>query len=165
MNTTETLLLLPPAKGVCGTFPLQCLYNSSNSLQKCSLRKRCMCEVFWHLYCRSLPVWRVHLKWTNISQPCTHLKFQNLPRKKKKMVEEHHHSICSLRLSNPTFLLLKKGMFPRPLATRPIFPTLHCSPKRDKCPWRFATSHLIQETSGSWEGEDAQKQDSVWWLS
>lgn len=37
----------------------------------------------------------------------------------------------------------------RALAARPIFPTLHCSPKHDKCWWVFAMSHLIQETSGS----------------
>lgn len=37
----------------------------------------------------------------------------------------------------------------RVLASRPILPTLLCSPKHDKRWWVFAVSHLIQETSGS----------------
>lgn len=89
--------------------------------------------------------------------------FQNFPRKKRG-VEEHHHFICSHRFSKiPPSYFQKKEWFPELWQPDPSFP--HCIVVINM---RSAGGDLpchawVEKLLVPLEGEDAQKQDSVWW--
>lgn len=147
-----------PSFFLCRTFPLQCLHNSSNSFQICSSRKRCMCEAFWYLYSRLLPLWGAHLEWMSTSQLCTQRNCRNFQEMKSGGRALPFNLLSQAFKSHS--LALKGEWCPELWQPDPSFP--HSVAVLRVISVGGDLTHLIQETPGCCRKGRCSKWDSVW---
>lgn len=128
INPAEALLQFPPAKGGCGTFPLQCLHGSSNSHQKCSLKKRgggVEKEYVTTPLLQVTPYVRGPFGVDDHHPDLHPQKCQNLPRNKENSGGAPPSHLLSQVFKSHLLTLKKKMQFPELQQPDPSFP--HCT--------------------------------------